>query len=138
MTRRGGDEAGRFARFCMVGGLGFVIDAAALLALTQGLGWGPIAARIASVLVALTATWAVHRRYTFASRDPGRIAEWSRFAAVNGIGAVINFAVYSAILVIASATPPLLALAAGSAVALGANYIGARSIAFRQPATPSF
>jgi putative flippase GtrA len=80
--------------------------------------------------LALTATWGLHRRWTFASRATKRFAEWSRFAIVNGGGSTLNYLIYSAILVVLPGTAPLLALAAGSAVALFANYLGARLWAF--------
>jgi putative flippase GtrA len=136
LSPRRSSEARTFARFCAVGGLGFAVDAGVLLVLTAGLGIGPIAARIASVAAAVTATWTVHRIYTFRSRDPGRFAEWRRFATVNGGGAAINFAVYWIVLALAPDVPPLLALASGSAVALGVNYLGSRVYAFRR-ASPS-
>jgi putative flippase GtrA len=124
-------EAGTFARFCAVGGFGFAVDAGLLLVLNAGFGVDPIAARLVSVTTAVTATWIIHRNFTFRSNDPGRFAEWRRFATVNLAGAAINFAVYWCVLALAPTTPPLVALVAGSAVALAANYLGSRVYAFR-------
>ena len=132
-----GQEGSAFLRFCAVGAIGFVVDGVVLQVLYAGFGWDPFAARAVSVLVAVTATWVLHRRYTFRSRDPRRLAEWSRFAAVNAAGAGVNVAAYTAVLLAVPATPPLAALAVGSALALIANYAGARLFAFSRTLTPT-
>lgn len=124
-------EASGFARFCGVGALGFLIDAGLLLWFTHSLGLNPYLARVFSILLALTMTWVMHRHWTFRSNDPDRAAEWVRFAAVNGAGGALNYCVYSAILLARPGTAPLLALGAGSVVALLANFLGARLWAFR-------
>ena len=89
-----------------------------------------LGARVLSILAALSLTWALNRRHTFASRDPKRLAEWSRYALVNGLGATLNFAAYACLLAAWPQTAPLLALAAGSALALAFNYLGSRYFVF--------
>ncbi|MFQ5625489.1 MAG: GtrA family protein [Methyloligellaceae bacterium] len=126
-------ETSGFARFCGVGALGFLIDAGLLLWFIEFLGLNPFLARVFSIVLALTMTWAMHRNWTFASGNPDRLAEWSRFATVNGAGGALNYLVYSAILLALPGTAPMLALAAGSAIALLANFFGARLWAFRMP-----
>lgn len=124
-------EASGFARFCGVGAIGFLIDAGLLLWFTHSFGLNPYLARILSILLALSMTWAMHRQWTFASQDTDRFAEWSRFAAVNGAGGALNYLVYSAILLALPGTAPLLALGIGSGIALFANFLGSRLWAFR-------
>jgi putative flippase GtrA len=119
-----------FIRFCAVGAVGFAVDAGVLMALLALYPDALIGARLVSILVALTLTWALNRRHTFGSRDPKMFVEWSRFAGVNGLGAILNFAVYSALLYTFPGTPPLAALAAGSALALAFNYLGSRRFVF--------
>ena len=126
-------EASGFARFCGVGALGFLIDAGLLLWFIEYLGLNPFLARVFSIVLALTMTWAMHRNWTFTSGNPDRFGEWSRFATVNGAGGALNYLVYSAILLVLPGTAPMLALAAGSAIALIANFLGARLWAFRMP-----
>lgn len=130
------NEGANFARFCAVGGGGFVIDAGFLLLFTHVFVIGPFVARALSILLAICATWVAHRIWTFRSDDPGKLAEWSRFAAVNGAGGALNYSVYSAILLALPGTMPFLALGAGSAVALFANYLGSRLWAFRAAQRP--
>ncbi len=120
-----------FLRFCVIGALGFLVDAGALFGLIERFDMAPLPARVISILIAVTVTWALHRRWTFRSDDPQRLAEWSRFLAVSLVGAALNYAVYAAVLLGVPGTPPLLALAMGSVLALAANYAGARLWAFR-------
>ena len=124
-------EAPGFARYCGVGALGFLIDAGLLLWFMETFALNPYLARVFSILLALTMTWAMHRHWTFASANPDRLGEWSRFAAVNGAGGALNYCVYSAILLALPGTAPMIALAAGSALALMANFLGSRHWAFR-------
>lgn len=124
-------EAGGFVRYCSVGALGFLIDAGLLLYFIAVIGLDPFLARALSILLALIMTWAMHRNWTFRSGGSARLAELSRFAAVNGGSGGLNYLVYSIILVTLPGTAPLLALAIGSAVALLANYLGSRIWAFR-------
>lgn len=131
MSPRKSSETRTFVRFCTVGGFGFAVDAGVLAILTMVFGVGPIAARLVSGAVSMLSTWVIHRSYTFKSTDPGKLAEGSRFATVTIAGVVINFVVYWCVLTALPATPPLVALAAGSAVAMGVNYLGSRVYAFR-------
>ena len=55
--------------------------------------------------------------------------EWTRYAAVNGAGAALNYLVYSALL-LSLPMAPLAALAVASAVALGFNYLGSALVVF--------
>lgn len=125
------DRRSPFLRFCMIGALGFVVDAGTLFGLIERFGVAPLPARVVSILFAVTVTWALHRRWTFRSDDPERLAEWSRFLTVSLAGAALNYAIYAAVLLGVPGTPPLLALAMGSVLALAANYAGARLWAFR-------
>lgn len=129
-------EASGLARFCAVGALGFVIDAGLLIWFTAVWGLDPLLARVFSILLALTMTWAMHRNWTFGSSASPRLAEWGRFAAANIAGGVLNYAVYAAVLIALPAATPLMALAAGSAVALAVNYLASRLWAFRPAREP--
>ncbi|GAB4231671.1 MAG: hypothetical protein Kow0032_14060 [Methyloligellaceae bacterium] len=124
-------EGAGFARFLLVGGMGFLIDAGLLALAVHGLGLDPFAARLVSILCAVTATWVMHRHWTFHSRDPRALAEWARYLGVNCAGAALNFALYALCLITVPAFPPLGAMALASAVALLVNFAGARFWAFR-------
>ncbi len=61
----------RFGAFAVVGAVGFLVDAGVLTALVNGLGANPYAARAVSFPAAVTATWWLNRRWTFAPAGIG-------------------------------------------------------------------
>jgi len=127
-------EVGLFA----VGGvLGLIVDAGTVQALVAWDHWNPYWARVLSFLLAATVTWAWNRRHTFAHRASGRsaAAEWLHWLALMGVGALVNYAVYAALLLSSAFLLrwPALAAAAGSAVAALVNFSTARGVLFRRP-----
>ena len=89
-------RATQLVRFLVVGGVGFVVDAVALLVMVHWAGLSPVWSRIPSLMIALTVTWLLHRSFTFRSsrRRPASAAEWLRFVVANGIGNALNLALY--------------------------------------------
>lgn len=123
--------AGQFVRFAMIGALGFVVDVAVLYgALALGAGW--IAGRALSFLAAASFTWAVNRRYTFTATS-ARWREWGRYMASMAGGMLVNFLAYALVLWLLPAAwwTPGLAVACGSAAALGVNFISAKLFVFQ-------
>lgn len=127
----------RLVRYVFVGGIGFLVDAGVLSWLVAAELAGPILARCLSFPPAVLATWALNRRLVFTSsaRSVGeRAHEYGRYFAVQLLGALVNLGVYT-LLVAHVATLrlwPVGALAAGSAVALLFNFLGARYWVFLQ------
>ena len=126
-----------FVLFAVGGAIGFVVDAAILQALVSLGGADPFVAQVFAFLVAATATWWWNRSRTFVARSSGRSlpGEWLHWMALMGFGAVVNYAVYAGCLLLMPAWRrwPVLAVAAGSAVALVANFSSARMMLFRKP-----
>ena len=54
---------GQFFRFCLVGGVGFVVDAGSLWLLIDFGSMGLLSGRVVSYLIAATVTWALHRHF---------------------------------------------------------------------------
>ena len=76
-----------FPRFCLVGGIGFVVDAVLLMLLHRIGGLSVIPARLLSFSIALTVTWLLNRLVTFRSGAARRkLREWQRYVVVNGAG----------------------------------------------------
>lgn len=122
--------------FIVVGGIGFVIDAAVLSWLVHAMEWRPLRARIVSFFAAVTATWAINRRYTFADRRSYRAPqEYSRYIATQTLGAVLNYAVFAAAILMLPviAHYPVLPLALGSGVAMFFNYFAMQRWVFATP-----
>lgn len=104
-----------------------------LALLTEIARISPYWARAVSFPIALTATWYLHRRWTFATgRAKAAGRQYSIYSLVQIAGAVVNFAVYALVL---QAEQPLLAhpvtaLAAGSLVAMFVTFALSRRFAF--------
>lgn len=118
----------QFVRFCLVGTVGFVIDAGILQSLVSGMGANPYLARIISFLVAASATWLMNRRYTFEVEHAATHSEWVRYITIMVLGAAVNYGAF-AITITAwelARTQPWLGVAVGSIAGLGVNFMTSR------------
>ncbi|MDD7910236.1 MULTISPECIES: GtrA family protein [Pseudovibrio] len=122
-------QQNQFIRFCLVGATGLVVDAA-VLAVLLAFGLGPFAGRLLSIWAAMTNNWALNRAFTFKS-DAAKLPEYLRFIAVNLLGAIINYGVYSAILLSFPESSPFAALIIATGVAVIFNFMGSKLFAFR-------
>jgi putative flippase GtrA len=121
-----------FARFCLVGSLGFALATAilyAMLALGAGFYGGYAIAFVATV----TATWWLNRGFTFGDRSEGMLRQWARFMLSNAAAGVVNYAAFAAL--IAAYAPareqPVLATAVGALAGLAVNFLAAKHLVFR-------
>jgi putative flippase GtrA len=124
---RGTAERRTFARFAAVGAIGFVIDAGVTVLLIWSGMAGPLAARVCAFMLAVAATFVLHRVWTFRrrTRPQSRLA---RFLAAQAAGVAVNYLVYAALIGQLPTNPATAAasVAAGSGAALGLNYLLAR------------
>ena len=122
-----------FLRFGVVGAIGFVVDSAVLY-VGLWLGLGLLGGRIASYLVAATATWYLHRRVTFRATVPPSFAEWARFLVSNALGGLVNVGGYWALVLSFPfcARYPVVAVALGAIAGIAINYTLSRRVVFRQ------
>lgn len=126
---------GEVLRFGVVGSAGFTTDAVLLMLLVQGLDWNPYAARLLSFFCGTALTWLLNRLFTFFRRaGENRRREYLRYLLVQTAGGAINLGVYSLVLGLLPPLQlaPLLAMAAGSFLAMWLNFFGARYLAFDQ------
>jgi len=121
-------ESGAFLRFCLVGVVGFLVDAGLTLLFTQTVLLPPLPSRIAAFVLAATVTWLLNRRYTFRSTAGAR--SWLPYVTATGFGAVINISVYWLWLRLVGESPEAIVggVALGSVVALAFNYFVSRAI----------
>lgn len=120
----------RVARFLVAGGVGFLADAAMLWVLTGMVSLDPFLARLLSIGFALTITWLLNRSMTFGPSSRPVAVEGARYGSV-GIGtSLVNYAVYSVLIAAFPSLPPLVALVAGSAVAMALSFIGYSRLVF--------
>jgi putative flippase GtrA len=135
MTRTTGWQAGNFIA---IGAIGFCVDGGLLTLLNGGYGVELVPARLVSFTAAVTVTWLLNRKRTFADRKDSRPArEWGRYAVVNGVGALLNMLIFFWLIARfeVMAGMPLLPLALAAGVALVFNFLGSRHVAFREQRT---
>jgi putative flippase GtrA len=119
-----------FWRYCIVGALGFAVDWSILQFCVRVFGVGPVVARVFSTFAALTATWLLHRQFTFSVASQINFSEWFRYMLSNGVGALVNFCVYSGMVLVWPRLGLTIPLAIASVVALAINYFGAAYFVF--------
>jgi len=131
MIQLNGRQAGSFA---IIGGIGFIVDGGILTLLNSVFEFDLLPSRLASFSAAVTVTWFLNRRKTFADRNDRRAArEWGRYAIVNSIGALLNMGIFFWLVYYYSslAEMPLVPLALAASIALVFNFFASKHIAFR-------
>ena len=133
----------RVIKFAFTGGIGFVVDVGMLTILTAGFGVNPYLARVFAILIAMTVTWLINRRFTFKVHDTvtdarAIAAEGGRYGLVAVSAALINYGAYALTLFLLPrqilGTPdlgPPLSAVVGSGVAMFFSYWGYSRFAFR-------
>ncbi|TCD16712.1 GtrA family protein [Oricola cellulosilytica] len=115
----------RFFGFAVAGGTGFVVDASVLTGLMAFTPLGPFSARIFAIGAAMFATWMINRTMTFGKSDRHVVREGARYGAVAITGAVLNYAIYSGLLLAApNLFTPLGALVIAVAFVTVFSYVG--------------
>lgn len=121
----------RLVAFAIVGGTGFVVDAWVLTTLLELRLADKFSARVVAIGLALVVTWSLNRRFTFGASDRPVAVEGVRYGTIGIIGNVLNFIVYSGILLTFPTTKPLIAMTFGSATATVFNYTGYSKLVFK-------
>lgn len=126
----------QFLQFCIAGVIGLMVDIGVLYALSPFLGW--YGARVVSFVTAASTTWAVNRRYAFQPSAGNKHAlpvwhQYGRYMLSMLGGAILNYSAYAATLQwIHWPGAAALGVALGSCAGLGANYLSARYLVFKQ------
>lgn len=131
MTRTTSKQALSFAA---IGAIGFLIDGGILTLLNDFFELDLFRSRLVSFSAAVTVTWLLNRRRTFADRKDSYAArEWVRYAIVNSLGAILNMAVFFWLIQQYgwAANRPILPLAVAAALALNFNFFASKYVAFR-------
>ena len=117
-----------FLRFVAVGCLGFVVDAGMVFVLFKA-GMSPVLARIPALTAAIFTTWILNRTLTFRVNAPKSRIEVVRYIAVALSSAVLNFLLYTALVLMD--VWPVIAVAASTIALLFYSFYGYRRFAFR-------
>ncbi len=122
-----------FVRFCAAGAIGFVVDAGLVQALVSLFEAPPVPTRFVSFTLAATVTWQINRRLTFVGAHLGSAPrQWFRYLSVNAVGAGVNLALYTLLVINSSflARYPFAAVLAASAAALIINFTASKRYVF--------
>lgn len=127
---------GEAIRFLVVGSAGFIADAGVMWVLVQMTGISPLICRAVSFPMAFALTWVLNRKWTFThgrARTVGR--QFPLYLAVQLTGLAINYGLFAMLFMSGSfwRSYPVLALAAGSATALGVTFALSKFVAFAEP-----
>ncbi len=121
----------RLKKFVVVGGIGFLVDAAILTLLVSGLNWSHLESRFISFATAVSITWYINRTRVFVATTNAK-AEYARYVSIQLVGAAINLGVY--FFVIAQIPGwgrwPVLPLACGSACAMFFTFVASKHFVF--------
>jgi putative flippase GtrA len=120
----------RILRFAVVGGIGFVVDAAMLALLLAATPLGPFLSRLVSIGFGLTITWLCNRHLTFQPSSRGLAAEGARYGGVGVTTSIVNYLVYAGLLLALPWLTPLAALVVASLVAMALSYLGYSRLVF--------
>ena len=130
--------APQMASFAAVGVVGYVVDSAITYVGAKYLGLSPELARPPGFIVATIVNFALNRAITFRHTGAPLMRAFLRYWLVASAGLAVNFAVYSACVVLAprfgvAVTPAILPLfvAAGVAVSMIVTFVGFRFFVFR-------
>jgi putative flippase GtrA len=124
--------------FAAIGVIGYFVDAGMTYICAKYLGLSPELARPPGFILATIVNYVLNRTITFRDSRAPVFRAFLRYCGVASVGLAVNYAVYSACVVLAprigiAVTPAILPLfvAAGSAVAMFVTFVGFRFFAFR-------
>jgi putative flippase GtrA len=121
----------KLVRFGIAGGLGFIVDAGVLTLLLHVTPLGPFISRLIAIMLAMTATWAFNRTFTFDRSGRSLAAEGFRYGSVGITAALVNYGLYSALLLSIPALQPLAAMVLATAASMFFSFFGYSRFVFR-------
>ncbi|GAB4357939.1 MAG: hypothetical protein Kow0026_18570 [Oricola sp.] len=123
----------RLASFAVAGGTGFIVDASVLTLLMRFTPLGPFSARIFAIAAAMLTTWIINRNVTFGKSGRHVVKEGARYGFVALIGAGLNYAIYSGLLLAAPGViTPLMALVIAVGIVTVFSYLGYSRFVFNR------
>ncbi len=120
-------------RFAGVGLTGLLVDVGITVGLIR-VGIDPFTARAIAIFLAMITTWRLNRAVTFGASPSSQAREGLRYFSVAAFVALINYALYSLLIMTLPGLPAAFAVMIAVAAATGLSFIGYRNIAFKSDA----
>lgn len=117
--------------FGMAGGSAFLCDAGMLWLLTTFTPLEPFLGRVIAIAIAMCLSWLVNRSLVFGRSGRSLVHEGGRYGAVSLGGALFNYTIYAASLMLFPALSPVLATAIASACVMFWSWTGYSRFVFR-------
>jgi putative flippase GtrA len=118
--------------FLLAGGIGFLIDVGVNHLLLTYTPVGPFLSRIPAIMAAMSFTWLINRTRTFEPSRHSLAVEGFRYWVVGVTSALLNYAIYSALIARAPQLQPAAAIVFASAAATAYSFFGYSRFVFRQ------
>lgn len=128
----GVDARRHWAGFIASGALAFTVDFAVMEVCVRMFGLPPLLARVIGIGCAMVAAWLSHRRLTFALTTRPSLSELGRYVLAASATALINYAVFAAVLLAWPSADRLIALGAATFLATIFSYLSMRYGVFRR------
>lgn len=120
----------KLAKFGGVGGLTFLVDAGITTALIH-YGWDAFSARLIAIAIAMFIAWRLNRAFTFGASDTSQTSEGGRYLLVALGAAAVNYAAYSALILLVPKIIPFIAVALATGVSMVVSYLGFSRFTFK-------
>lgn len=124
---------GQFGKFAFVGMIGFIVDIGITLTLVA-MELSPFWARVFGIAIAVFATWRLNRSLTFGASKTSQASEGVRYFTVAIFFAMVNYAIYAALLLSIPALSPALAVLISVGFSSSLSFLGYRYFAFKTDA----
>ena len=129
-----GHAAYQFFRFCVIGGIGVVVNSAIMYMTYHLMGMHYLLASVAAFFVASANNFLLNKRFTFQDKDYGlglMAKQYLKFMSVTLIGLGINLGVLT-FLVELFGLDPVISNLVGVLFATVSNFLGNKFFAFKQ------
>jgi putative flippase GtrA len=122
----------KFLRFALVGATGFLVDISVLWLLLTYTPLGPLPARAIAIVLAMTATWLLNRRFTFGASRRSIVIEGFRYGFIGLVTSLVNYGIYAGLITMAPLLSPYAAVVAASLAAMLFSFFGYSRYVFRR------
>ena len=129
-------QSQQMLRFCVVGVIGYLVDASILTFFDWVLSFSPLYARAISFPIALSCTWYLNRTWTFEYGILKDVrSQYALYVFIQVVGRVIDYSIFAFLIVtyFFFESYPFIAVAVGSLAAMVFTYFCSTYFVFSKP-----